>query len=145
MVCVGIGSTPVASFGLALRRFQILWYGRPHPNYRTPGNEDRPALHLDQLVDQAGGRRAGAGDQRGADAVAVHRRRGQRRDGVLVEVARDRARLQSEMETLLQEALMDRFLERTSQQQYGELIEKVLNRNISPQEAVKFLVNGNPK
>jgi len=59
--------------------------------------------------------------------------------------ARDRARLQSEMETLLQEALMDRFLEHIPQQQYGALIEKVFNRNISPQEAVKFLVNGNPK
>lgn len=59
--------------------------------------------------------------------------------------ARDRARLQSEVEILLQEALMDRFLEHIPQEQYGELIEKVFNRNISPQEAVKFLVNGNPK
>ncbi len=59
--------------------------------------------------------------------------------------ARDRARLQSEMETLLQETLMNRFLEHISQEQYNELLEKVFNRNISPPEAVKFLLNGNPK
>jgi LAO/AO transport system kinase len=60
-------------------------------------------------------------------------------------VARDRARLQSEMEILLQGALMNRFLEHIPQEQYGELLEKVFSRNISPSEAVKFLLNGNPK
>ena len=34
----------------------------------------RPPVHLDQLVDHAGGRRAGAGDQRGAHPVHVDRR-----------------------------------------------------------------------
>src|SRR5690606_37847664 len=43
----------------------------------------------DQLVDQPGRRRAGPGDQRRADAVDVDGRRGQRGDGVLVEVAGD--------------------------------------------------------
>jgi LAO/AO transport system kinase len=57
--------------------------------------------------------------------------------------ARDRARLGSEMETLLREALMDRFLENIQQQGYEEMIEKVLNRNISPSEAVSALLNGN--
>ena len=42
-----------------------------------------------QLVDEAAGRVAAAGDQLGADAVPVDRRRRQRRDGVLVEVAGD--------------------------------------------------------
>ena len=56
--------------------------------------------------------------------------------------ARDHARLQSEIELLLQEALMDQFLERIPQEKYGELIEKIFTRNISPQEAVKFLVDG---
>jgi len=59
--------------------------------------------------------------------------------------ARDRARLGSEMETLLREALMDRFLENIQQQKYEEMIEKVVNRNISPSEAVTALLNGNPK
>lgn len=57
-------------------------------------------------------------------------------------VARDRARLGSEMEALLREALMDRFLESIPQVKYEEMIDKVINRNISPYEAVNFLLNG---
>ncbi len=57
-------------------------------------------------------------------------------------IARDRARLGSEMEALLREALMDRFLQNIQQEEYEEMIEKVVNRNISPYDAVKFLVNG---
>jgi LAO/AO transport system kinase len=59
--------------------------------------------------------------------------------------ARDRARLGSEMETLLREALMDRFVENIQQQNYEEMIEKVVRRNISPGEAVKLLLNGRQK
>jgi LAO/AO transport system kinase len=59
--------------------------------------------------------------------------------------ARDRARLGSEMETLLREALMDRFLENIQQQRYQEMLEKVLNRHLSPSEAVTALLNGNLK
>ena len=59
--------------------------------------------------------------------------------------ARDRARLQSEMETLLQEALMDRFMENMRQETYEEIIGNVVNRDISPYEAVKSLLNGNPE
>ena len=61
------------------------------PRESLPGESfcDRPAAALDQLVDEAGGRRAGAGDQRGADAVAVDRCGRQRGDRVLVEVAGD--------------------------------------------------------
>ena len=57
--------------------------------------------------------------------------------------ARDRARLGSEMESLLREALMDRFLETVPQQKYEEIIESVVRRNISPYEAVASLLNGN--
>jgi putative protein kinase ArgK-like GTPase of G3E family len=56
--------------------------------------------------------------------------------------ARDRARLGSEMEALLREALMDRFFESIQQEHYEEMMERVLDRNISPYEAVKFLLNG---
>jgi hypothetical protein len=45
------------------------------------------------------------------------------------------------METFLQETLMARFFENIQQEEYDELIEKVLNRNLSPYEAVKFLLN----
>jgi GTPase len=55
---------------------------------------------------------------------------------------RDRARLGSEVETLLREALMDRFIQSVQKEKYQQMIEKVVNRNISPYEAVKFLVNG---
>ena len=57
--------------------------------------------------------------------------------------ARDRARLGSEMESLLREALMDRFLATVPQQAYEEMVENVVRRNISPYEAVASLLNGN--
>lgn len=57
--------------------------------------------------------------------------------------ARDRARLGSEMEAVLREALMSRFMETVQNEKYGEIVEKVLNRNISPYEAVNILLNGN--
>jgi LAO/AO transport system kinase len=56
--------------------------------------------------------------------------------------ARDRARLGSEMESLLREALLDRFLQSIQQGKYEEIVENVVNRNISPYEAVKSLLNG---
>ena len=58
---------------------------------------------------------------------------------------RDRARLGSEMESLLREALMDRFLEGTRQKDYEEMVQKVVSRNISPYDAVQALLNGHPK
>jgi LAO/AO transport system kinase len=59
--------------------------------------------------------------------------------------ARDRARLESEMEALLREALMGRFMETLPQEKYEEILENVVKRDISPYEAVKLLVNGNTK
>jgi LAO/AO transport system kinase len=56
--------------------------------------------------------------------------------------ARDRARLGSEMEALLREALMDRFLESIDQGVYEAMLADVVSRNISPHEAVKSLLNG---
>jgi LAO/AO transport system kinase len=57
--------------------------------------------------------------------------------------ARDRARLSSEMEALLRETLMDRFLEDIPQETYEEMVQRVVSRNISPYDAVKLLLNGN--
>ena len=56
--------------------------------------------------------------------------------------ARDRARLGSEMESLLREALMDRFRQGIQQEKYEEIVANVVNRNISPYEAVKTLLDG---
>ena len=57
--------------------------------------------------------------------------------------ARDRARLRSEMDVLLREELMSHFHENILPTKYDEIIEKVFNRDLSPYEAVQFLVNGN--
>lgn len=59
--------------------------------------------------------------------------------------ARDRARLGSELEAVLQEALLTRFHENIPQDQYDEILEKVLSRNLSPWEAVNSLLNGSSK
>jgi LAO/AO transport system kinase len=56
--------------------------------------------------------------------------------------ARDRARLGSELEALLRETLMGRFLETVPPETYEETMQNVLNRKISPYEAVHFLLNG---
>jgi LAO/AO transport system kinase len=56
---------------------------------------------------------------------------------------RDRARLGSELDAVLQEELVNRFFERVQKAEYDEVVEKVLNRNISPYQAVKLLLNGN--
>ena len=58
-------------------------------------------------------------------------------------VARDRARLGSELDALIRAELMSRFLENIQQTKYDEVVEKVLNRSLSPYEAMQFLVNGN--
>ena len=58
--------------------------------------------------------------------------------------ARDRARLGSEMEALLKETLMSQFFESIPQERYEDVIQNVLNRNLSPYEAVKALLNGRP-
>lgn len=57
--------------------------------------------------------------------------------------ARDRARLGSELEAVLSEALKARFHETTPQKEYDEVVAKVLSRELSPWEAVKSLLNGN--
>jgi LAO/AO transport system kinase len=58
--------------------------------------------------------------------------------------ARDRARLGSELESVLREALMKRFMDTISRQEYDQVIERVIDRSISPYEAVESLLNGSP-
>jgi LAO/AO transport system kinase len=54
--------------------------------------------------------------------------------------ARDRARLGSELDALIRDELMKHFLENIPQEKYDEMVGKVLDRSVSPYEAVKFLV-----
>jgi LAO/AO transport system kinase len=56
--------------------------------------------------------------------------------------ARDRARLVSELEMVLGEALKARFHQTLAPETYNEIVEKVSSRDLSPWEAVKVLLNG---
>jgi LAO/AO transport system kinase len=59
--------------------------------------------------------------------------------------ARERARLESEMEALLVEALMTRFRAEVPNGKFESAVEKVHERTLSPWEAVQMLVNGRQK
>jgi LAO/AO transport system kinase len=59
--------------------------------------------------------------------------------------ARDRARLRSELEAVLQHELMSRFLGSIQQEAYDEVVESVVQRKFSPHEAVLSLLNGKLK
>lgn len=56
--------------------------------------------------------------------------------------ARDRARLRSEVEAVLQEELMDRFMQSISQTEYEQALEKIIQRHVSPDEVVRSLLDG---
>jgi len=56
-------------------------------------------------------------------------------------ISRDRARLRSELEAMLTEALMRDFLNIIPQDIYEETIEKVLNRILAPANAIEELLN----
>jgi LAO/AO transport system kinase len=53
---------------------------------------------------------------------------------------RERARLEVELEALVREALMNQFRKNTSQTKYEDTLEKIMQRKISPWEAVKILM-----
>jgi len=56
--------------------------------------------------------------------------------------ARERAGLEVELDALIQEELVNRFRDEIPQKQYDEILGKVINRNLSPWEAVRVLMNG---
>lgn len=56
--------------------------------------------------------------------------------------ARDRTRIQSELDTMIQETLVSEFRAKVSNTRYDEVLQKVIQRNLSPWEAVKILLNG---
>ncbi len=55
---------------------------------------------------------------------------------------RERARLTSEVETILSQTLMDQFRSRVPETRYNEVMQQVLERGISPWEAVQLLTDG---
>jgi len=59
--------------------------------------------------------------------------------------ARERARLESEIEAFLQEELMNQFRQNVPESKYDEVMKLVYKRSLSPWEAVKMLMNGRSK
>ncbi len=57
---------------------------------------------------------------------------------------RDRARLASELETILQQALVERFRASEPETRYNEVLEQVFERAISPWQAVALLTADQP-
>jgi len=58
---------------------------------------------------------------------------------------RDRTRLSSELEALLQDELMNRFLGDLQKKVYEDILDKVIQRDLSPYDAVRSLMNGKMK
>ncbi|MCL5097385.1 MAG: methylmalonyl Co-A mutase-associated GTPase MeaB [Candidatus Omnitrophica bacterium] len=55
---------------------------------------------------------------------------------------RDRARLESEVETLLQQSLVSRWRENVNAKKYEAMLEQLLARELSPRQAVAAMLNG---
>lgn len=58
---------------------------------------------------------------------------------------RERARLEVELEALIRESLLERFHEAVPQNEYEDVLAKVIQRNISPWEAVTMLLKERSK
>jgi LAO/AO transport system kinase len=58
---------------------------------------------------------------------------------------RERSRLGSELDALLQDMLVARFREQVSESRYEEVLDRVYQRELAPWEAVKVLLNGRSK
>jgi LAO/AO transport system kinase len=56
--------------------------------------------------------------------------------------SRERSRLKSELETLLQDTLVARFRDAVSQAQFEAILEQVFQREMAPLQAVQKLMNG---
>lgn len=84
----------------------------------------------------------GAGIAELADAIARHTAHLRQSGDWTV---RERIRLEVELEALIRESLLDRFREDVPQEAYEEILEKVIQRNVSPWEAAKILLNGRLK
>ncbi len=56
--------------------------------------------------------------------------------------ARERSRLASEVDTILQQTLLDQFRARVPETRYNEVMRQVFERSLSPWEAVRVLTDG---
>jgi LAO/AO transport system kinase len=58
---------------------------------------------------------------------------------------RERIRLEVELDALIREELVNRFRQDVLQKHYDDVLEKIIQRELSPGEAVKMLMNGRLK
>ncbi len=58
--------------------------------------------------------------------------------------ARERARFESELEALIERSLLVRFHANVPSSTYDEIVDQVLSRKLSPEEAVTRLIDGKP-
>ncbi|MCE9644550.1 MAG: methylmalonyl Co-A mutase-associated GTPase MeaB [Chloroflexi bacterium] len=72
-----------------------------------------------------------------ADAIARHLTHLTQSGGWAI---RERARLEVELDALIRETLVSRFRETVPQQQYEDVLERIVQRELSPWEAVKMLM-----
>ena len=56
--------------------------------------------------------------------------------------ARERSRLESELDVLIREALVKRFEENLAPREFEKVVDRMLDRELSPWEAVNSLLNG---
>ncbi len=81
----------------------------------------------------------GSGITELAEAIATHAQH-LRQSGDWAR--RERARLESELEALIQDSLTAQFRADVSQERYNEILSQVVGRQISPWEATRNLLNG---
>ncbi len=81
----------------------------------------------------------GTGIQELAQAIQQHR---QFLDETGGWQRRERVRLQSELDTILQAALVNRWHARAPEQFYQQILGKIVARELSPWQAVQALLNG---
>ena len=58
---------------------------------------------------------------------------------------RERVRLEVELDALIREELVSRFRQDVPQKQYENMLEKIIQRELSPREAARILMNGRLK
>jgi LAO/AO transport system kinase len=124
------------------RRSSLAYAGghhRPTPSAQQPETANAalwiPPIHKTVAI-------AGSGIADLADSIAKHAAH-LRQSGDWAH--RDRARLGSEVEALLSAALLARFFEQVEQADYEQVVERVVQRQISPHAAIKILLNGKSK
>jgi len=118
-----------------------------HPGYHHPVGDVVDSFEVEQISNESVWTIPilrtialdGTGVEKVAEQIQLHR-------DYLVEsgewAKRDRKKLQWEMESLLQSSLMERWRNTVTETRYREVLNQVINREISTAQAVNILANG---